>query len=118
MQLDAESLRSISEKKSLVRFALRNVGDQMSARSDYSCEIIAIIVLATLSALSHFWYIMIFACIAMGSWIAAVLLSKVAIQLKTEMLGILHHQGSHSDVQPRPHPVEMSQVTRPSFPTA
>jgi hypothetical protein len=37
--------------------------DLQLAGKDYSCEIIAFIVLAILSALSHFWYILIVFCL-------------------------------------------------------
>jgi len=36
----------------------------ISARHDYSSEIMALIVLTVLSALSHFWYALILICVA------------------------------------------------------
>jgi hypothetical protein len=35
----------------------------ISARHDYSSEILALIVLIVLSALSHFWYVLIAICV-------------------------------------------------------
>jgi len=35
----------------------------ISARHDYSSEIVALIVLIVLSALSHFWYVLIAICL-------------------------------------------------------
>jgi hypothetical protein len=35
----------------------------ISARRDYSSEIMALIVLIVLSALSHFWYVLIAMCV-------------------------------------------------------
>jgi hypothetical protein len=35
----------------------------ISARHDYSSEIVALIVLIVLSALSHFWYVLIAICV-------------------------------------------------------
>ena len=37
-------------------------------RRDYSCEIISVVVLLLLSALSHFWYIAIAAGFAIAAW--------------------------------------------------
>jgi len=41
--------------------------DQLNKR-DYSCEIISVVVLVLLSALSHFWYIAIAAAFAIAAW--------------------------------------------------
>jgi hypothetical protein len=45
-------------------------------KSDYSCEILSFIVLAILSALSHFWYILLIFCAGIIFWGAVVLLGR------------------------------------------
>jgi hypothetical protein len=47
-------------------------------KRDYSCEIISFIVLAVLSELSHFWYILIAICTAIAFWGAILLLGRLA----------------------------------------
>jgi hypothetical protein len=46
-------------------------------KSDYSCEILSFIVLAILSALSHFWYILLIFCVGIFFWGAVILLRQV-----------------------------------------
>jgi len=46
-------------------------------KNDYSCEILSFIVLAILSALSHFWYILFIFCAGIIFWGAVVLLRQV-----------------------------------------
>jgi Na+-translocating ferredoxin:NAD+ oxidoreductase RnfD subunit len=48
-----------------------------SDKSDYSCEILSFIVLVILSALSHFWFIVIGTGIAIVFWAAIALLGHV-----------------------------------------
>jgi len=49
---ETESWRTPEEELSVI-----------SARNDYSSEIIALIVLIVFSALSHFWYVLIAICV-------------------------------------------------------
>ena len=49
---ETESWRTPEEELSVI-----------SARNDYSCEMMALIVLIVLSALSHFWYVLIAMCV-------------------------------------------------------
>jgi hypothetical protein len=46
-------------------------------KGDYSCEIMSFPVLAILSALSHFWFIIIAICIGMLLWVTIVLLGQL-----------------------------------------
>lgn len=51
-------------------------------KKDYSCEIIAVCVLTILSALSHFWYIMIAICAGLIVTGVVGMLSKVYLRLR------------------------------------
>lgn len=46
---------------------------------DYSCEVLSLIVLFLLSALSHFWYILIAVGFGIFLWISLALLGKFLI---------------------------------------
>jgi hypothetical protein len=48
-------------------------------KGDYSCEILSIIVLFILSALSHFWYILFAICAGIILWGAIVLMGRLLI---------------------------------------
>lgn len=48
-----------------------------SDKSDYSCEIVSFIVLVILSALSHFWFIVIGTGVAFVFWAALALLGHL-----------------------------------------
>lgn len=61
----------------------------MTGKHDYGCEIIALFVLTALSALSHFWYIMIAICIATALVGAGLLVSGIFLRAQKEMLAIL-----------------------------
>ena len=53
----------------------------MSARRDYSCEIMAVIALTVLSALSHFWYILIASCVVAALAGAGYLVSSIFLRI-------------------------------------
>jgi hypothetical protein len=82
MLTDAKSLRQKLTRASS-RFypsAATWVNTLASAKNpgrDYGCEILALVVLTALSALSHFWLIMIAICAAAAFAQAGVLLSRV-----------------------------------------
>jgi hypothetical protein len=46
-------------------------------KNDYSCEIVSFIVLVILSALSHFWFIVVGTAVAIVFWAAIVLVSQL-----------------------------------------
>ena len=75
----------------LVEVAIRAIREEpsMIGNRDYSCEIMAIIVLTVLSALSHFWYIMIAICAAMALAGAGFLISLIFLRLRRELLARL-----------------------------
>jgi energy-coupling factor transporter transmembrane protein EcfT len=90
----------------------------MPARSDYSCEIIALMALTALSALSHFWYIMIAIFLAICVAVTVHLVSRVLLQAKTEMLVHLaqvNHRNLHSQQDAS---VDMGPAARTSLPAA
>jgi hypothetical protein len=49
----------------------------MTSKHDYGCEIISFIALFILSALSHFWYIMILVGMGGAVWLTCVLLARL-----------------------------------------
>ena len=51
-------------------------GVNIPKKVDFSCEIISLIVLSILSALSHFWYILIAICMGITFWGAITLLIR------------------------------------------
>jgi hypothetical protein len=95
----------------------------MSGNRDYSCEIMSLIVLTVLSALSHFWYIMIAICIVIALAGAGLLISILLIRLRRRLLARLLDSplGPASSKNARPRAdvsVNISQGTRPSIPVA
>jgi hypothetical protein len=46
---------------------------------DYGCEIISFVVLLVLSALSHFWYIMIVVCAGTAFWATSAVLRRAIV---------------------------------------
>ena len=54
----------------------------MISKHDYGCEIMSFIVLFILSALSHFWYIMILICIGAAVWGTGALLARMFLHVK------------------------------------
>jgi hypothetical protein len=91
----------------------------MTSRRDYSSEILGLIVLTILSALSHFWYIMIAAGAAMAFAGAGLLLSKIFLRIKRQMLARLlrpeHRQNTGTGVEV---PVDIERGASPSLPIA
>jgi len=54
----------------------------MISKHDYGCEIVSFIVLFILSALSHFWFIMILICIGAAVWGTGVFLARMFLYVK------------------------------------
>jgi hypothetical protein len=50
------------------------------SKHDYSCEILSFIVLVLLSALSHFWYIVIAICAGIVFWGALALFGQLMLR--------------------------------------
>ena len=73
----------------------------ITARRDYSCEIIALAVLTVLSALSHFWYIMIAMCVVTAFVGTGFLLFKIIVLAKREMLARLLNPALHKNAMPK-----------------
>ena len=91
----------------------------MSAKRDYSCEIMGLIVLTILSALSHFWYIMIAICAAAALVGAGFLISSISLRLQRELLvrllGPKHGQNARPQAEVS---VGISRGTRHSMPVS
>ncbi len=87
----------------------------MTPKQDYSCEIIALIVLTVLSALSQFWYIMIAICVVMGFVAAALLLSRIYLRAQSEILARLLNPPSRKITEGT---VDMARRARPSLPVS
>ncbi len=51
----------------------------MKSTHTYDCEIISFVVLLILSALSHFWYIMIFICAGIAVWAMSTILARTIL---------------------------------------
>ena len=89
----------------------------VAPRHDYSCEILALLVLTILSALSHFWYIMIGICIVMGFAGAAVLLSKIFLGAMSELGARISPSALREEMSPAAElSVDTAQGPRPSPP--
>lgn len=91
----------------------------MKTGRDYSCEIMAVVVLTVLSALSHFWYILIALSIlaglaVLGLAIAAILI-RVGRQLLARVLNPVHQQITRSETAAA---VDVGPNSRPSLPVA
>jgi hypothetical protein len=61
-------------------------GASMTTKRDYSSEIMGLIVLTTLSALSHFWYLLIAICAAMAVAGAALWISDAVLRLRGDLM--------------------------------
>ena len=72
----------------------------MSPGRDFSCEIMGLIVLTILSALSHFWYIMVAVGILSGfaavGLLLAIFLLRVARQLLDRVLNPVPPQNARA----------------------
>jgi hypothetical protein len=91
----------------------------MIGNRDYSCEIMGLIVLAILSALSHFWYIMIAICATATLAGAAFLISSIFLRLRRELLARLLSSARSKNAMPQANiPVGMTRGARPSMPVA
>ena len=91
----------------------------MKTGRDYSCEVIGVIVLTVLSALSHFWYILIALSIlaglaVLGLAIAAILI-RVGRQLLARVLNPVPQRISRSETAAAVH---VGPSSRPSLPVA
>jgi hypothetical protein len=58
----------------------------MKTGRDYSCEIMALFVLTVLSALSHFWYILIAIGVVAGLAAVGLLLATILIRVGRQLL--------------------------------
>lgn len=61
----------------------------MASRRDFSSEILALVALLILSALSHFWYIMIAVCAVMALAGMGFVISAVLVHMKNKMMARL-----------------------------
>jgi len=61
----------------------RQKGEFMSSKRGYDCEILSFVVLFVLSALSHFWYIMIFICAGIAVWGTGAILTRISVNWMT-----------------------------------
>ena len=61
----------------------------MTTKRDYSCEVIALTVLTVLSALSHFWLIMIVIGAVVCVVGAGFLISHICLRIRMELLARL-----------------------------
>jgi hypothetical protein len=100
-----------------LRAPRRTKEQSMKLRRDYSCEIMGIVVLTVLSALSHFWFILIFVGIVAGVAVLGLVMAAVLIgvgrRLLARLLNPVPQQISNSE---KALAVEVSQ--RPSLPIA
>jgi hypothetical protein len=91
----------------------------MTGNKDYSCEIMSLIVLTVLSALSHFWYIMIAICAVMALAAAGFLICISLIRLRRQLLAhLLHSALSHNARHRSDLSVNISREANPSMPGA
>jgi hypothetical protein len=91
----------------------------MVARRDYSCEIMALVVLIALSALSRFWYIMIVICMGAGFAGACFLLSRIYLGAKVMMSRCLCSPARRGIARPGVQMlIDVSQRPGPSLPVA
>jgi hypothetical protein len=74
----------------------------MTGKRDYSCEIMGLIVLTILSALSHFWYIMIAICATATLAGAGFLISSISLRLRRELLARLLSPTHSQNARPQP----------------
>jgi len=58
----------------------------MNLGRDYSCEIMGLVVLTILSALSHFWYILVAVGILSGFAVVGLLLAVVLLRVGRQLL--------------------------------
>ena len=88
----------------------------MTANRDCNCEIMAVIVLTVLSALSHFWYIVIAVCAVTGLAVAGYLIASIFLHARRVVVARLLSPASHNDTRPE---TEVSVGgARPSLPVA
>jgi hypothetical protein len=88
----------------------------MTKKCDYSSEIIGLIILTVLSALSHFWLIMIAICAVSIAAGAGYLISRLILRASSEVVERLHTLSVHNKATAASD-LPDSQVT-PSFPAA
>ncbi len=91
----------------------------MKMGRDYSCEILAVIILTVLSALSHFWYILIAIGVVAGlaavGLLIATILIRVGRRLLARVLNPVPQQNSRSETAIT---VDVGSSSRPSLPVA
>ena len=91
----------------------------MKTGRDYGCEIMAVIILTVLSALSHFWYILIAIGVVAGlagvGLLIATTLVRVGRRLVARILNPVPQQNSGSETAIT---VDVASSSRPSLPVA
>jgi ABC-type transport system involved in cytochrome bd biosynthesis fused ATPase/permease subunit len=71
----------------------------MFDKRDYGCEVIGLVVLTVLSALSHFWYIMIAIGVLLALSVIGVLLSRLFLRINRETLARLQESRNRRQTQ-------------------
>ena len=94
-------------------------GRSMKTVRGYSCEIMSVIALTVLSALSHFWYILIavgiLAGLAGGSLLVAMIFIRVGRQLLARLLNPVPQENPRPETKIR---ADVGPGSRPSLPVA
>jgi hypothetical protein len=89
----------------------------MTSRRDYGCEIMGLIVLTVLSALSHFWYILIAVCVISALVAAGFLISSIFLRIRRELLARLLAPRRSTETETGMS-VDIARSSRPSLPVA
>jgi hypothetical protein len=88
----------------------------MRTRRDYSCEIMGIIVLTVLSALSHFWYILIAICVVTGLTVTVFLVSRIFLRVGKGLLIHVFFPAPRKGTDPEVNvSVDIARRSRPSL---
>jgi hypothetical protein len=91
----------------------------MKTGRDYSCEIMALIVLTLLSALSHFWLILIAIGVVAGLAVVGLLMATILIRVGRQLLARVLNPPPQQNSGPQGGiSVDVGRGPRPSLPTA
>jgi len=91
----------------------------MKTGRDYSCEIMALIVLTVLSALSHFWLILIAIGVVAGLAAVGLLIAAILIRVGRQLLARVLNPVPQQDSLPQAAiSVDVGPGSRPSLPIA
>jgi len=90
----------------------------MKTGRDYSCEIMGVIVLAILSALSHFWYILIAIGILTGLAGVGLLVAIILIRIGRQLLARVLNPAPQEALPEAAVPRDVGPNSRPSLPVA